>query len=105
MGKRKLYDLGGKEALNGGAGAPDGFPGGFSGNSGISREQAEAIFGALFGGGGGGVTQGNGSGVHINLGNLLGGMGGMGGIGAMGGMGGMGGMPGMGGRPGMAGRR
>lgn len=98
--KRKLYDLGGKEALNGGAGAPDGFPGGFSGNSGMSREQAEAIFGALFGGGS--VPQGNGSGVRINLGDLLGGMGGMDGIGAMGGMAGM---PGMGGRPGMAGRR
>merc|ERR1712048_1356687 len=50
-------------------------------------------FGALFGGGG--MPQGNAGGVHINLGDLLGGISGMSG---MGGMGGMGGMPGMAGR-------
>merc|ERR1712187_895449 len=85
--KRKLYDLGGKEALQGGPGASDGYPGSFR-NSGMSREQAEAIFGALFGGLD--VPQGNAGGVHVNLGDLLGGLGGMGG------------MPGV---PGMAGQR
>merc|ERR1712048_1195723 len=70
--KRKLYDLGGKEALQGGPGASDGYPGSFR-NSGMSREQAEAIFGALFGSQG--VPQGHAGGVHVNLGDLLGGLG------------------------------
>jgi curved DNA-binding protein CbpA len=86
--KRKLYDLGGKEALQGGASASDGFPGGFTAGPGMSREQAEAIFGAFFGGQG--MPHGRGGGVHIDLSDLLGGMGGI---------------QGMGGMPGMAGRR
>jgi len=88
--KRKLYDLGGKDALNGGAGAPDGHPGGYAGGSQMSAEQAEMLFKAMFGGGG--VAQGGLGGISFNLGGLLGGMGGMDG---MGGMGGIGGIPGM----------
>jgi curved DNA-binding protein CbpA len=85
--KRKLYDLGGKDALNGGAVAPDGYPGGCAGGSQMSAEQAEMLFRAMFGGGG--MVQGGPGGINFNLGDLLGGMDGMGG------MGGMGGMPGM----------
>lgn len=45
--KRSLYDVGGKEALQSGAGGS-----GFGGFGGISQEQAEALFGNLFGGAG-----------------------------------------------------
>lgn len=136
--KRKMYDMYGKEGANaadqmpgGGAGGfpgggmPGGFPGGMhfstsgmpggmGGGHGMTPEEAQRLFGSIFGGsdpfGGaglfGGGMGGMPGGIHMNMGgggmpgNGMGGMGGMDPISMM--FGGGGGMPGMG-MPGMGG--